>query len=162
MNNNLIQVDEFDLAAIRAAFREGRLYIRPAVRTALELREDGIRAIMEYVSRIDECASGQYHACVHSIWSQLLHDEDLQPLCFMTKGKRQGQPNWYRITSIVCVMREWNIYRNREFSAVDLHLRLEGVSKRNNIYVSAPHYCLEHRDIVRLRKIVQFFNNLQE
>lgn len=160
-NVNLHKVlpDEFDLDQILVAFREGRLYIKPVERSGEEILEDGIAQILRYVSHIDACVSQEHHAHMRSLWNSVLRDETLQPLCFMTKGKRKGKPNWYRITSIVSLLREWNIYRKRDFTAVDLHLLLEGISKRNAIYESSTHYYLEHREMQILRKILA---NLQK
>lgn len=161
-NSNFVLVEDFDLQAIRQAFREGRLYFQPATKAAEQVREEGISQILQYVSRIDACASQEYYAHMRTLWNKVLHDDKLQPLCFMSKGKRKGQPNWYRITSIVCLMREWNIYRKQEFTAVDLHLLMEEVNKRNAIYESSSHYYLEHRDMAILKKILSNFKNSEE
>lgn len=151
MNTNLILVEEFDLAAIRAAFREGRLYIRPAVRTALEIREDGIRAIMEYVSRIDGCASELYRTSVHDIWHHVVHAPELAELFFLTRyANSRGQVNWYRVNVVICLLHELGVYR-KEFTTVDLHRQCEGKTKISQHYLGMYRYQLEthYRSIFR-------------
>lgn len=160
--SNLVLVEDFDLQAIRQAFREGRLYIQPQAKSEAEIREEGICQILQYVQSIEACASQEYYAHMRSLWDSVLHDDTLQPLCFMSKGKRKGKPNWYRITSIVCVMREYNVYRKRDFTTVDLHLLLEHSDHRNQIYESSTHYYLEHPQLMILKKIMQNFKNQQE
>lgn len=159
---NFTKVERFDLNTIRQAFREGRLYIQPAELTTEQLLEKGICQILQYVQHIDACASEEYQAHMRSLWNSVLHDDTLQPLCFMSKGKRKGEPNWYRITCIVCLMREWNIYRRRDFTAVDLHLLLEQTGHRNQIYDSSSHYYLEVHQMQKLKKIVLNIKNRQE
>lgn len=59
LNTGFILIEEFDLEAITVAFRQGRLYLKTddSAENAAKKRAAGIRDIMEYVARIDDCAS---------------------------------------------------------------------------------------------------------
>lgn len=160
--NSFNRVEDFDVEVLRKAFNEGRLFIKPQQKSEAEIREEGIKTILQYVKSIDACASQEHHAHIQTLWNIVLHHESLQPLCFMTKGRHRGEPNWYRITSIVCLLREMNVYRKQDFTAVDLHLLLEGISKRNSRYQSSTHYYLDHPQIMILKKILSNLKNSEE
>lgn len=137
LNFEQVRIEDFNIAALRKAAREGRLYIMPAQVTEEERQQQSLDEIMHYVSRIHECTNVLYSGCIDQIWDRILHDPILVS-CFITsRGKRQGLPNWYRVMSLVAYLLEKNIYRKREFSAVELHLRLEQTTKRNAIYTGS-------------------------
>ena len=54
-----IPVSSFDIHTLKEAFLEGRLYIKQTTeeKTVRTNREEGIQAILQYVSHIDECTS---------------------------------------------------------------------------------------------------------
>ena len=84
LNTGFILIEEFDLEAITVAFRQGRLYLKTddSAENAAEKRAAGIRDIMEYVARIDDCASAPYTSKTHDIWENILHSEELTDLVF--------------------------------------------------------------------------------
>ena len=149
------QVEIFDLDTIRQAFEEGRLFIAPREESAEALREKGIRTILDYVSRIDDCTSSDYRTRIRDIWSQVLHDEVLGDLFFYTRyARNRGEVNWYRVTVMVCLLREWNVYSN-QYSGSDLHCILEGTKKRNGRYTGMNRYLLDGRYFGLIRKKLQ-------
>lgn len=155
MNKDLIQVEEFDLAAIRAAFSEGRLYIRLAVKSESQIREDGIRAIMEYVSRIDEYATTVYRPHIRQIWDEILRDATLGDMFFYTRYSRnRGKVNWYRVTVLVCLLHEWRVYVP-DVTSTDLHCILEGTQKRNGRYTGMSRYLFDSKYFRLIRAKLQ-------
>ena len=71
--------------------------------------EQRIAEILAYVDRLSPYA---LNAQVHEIWTAILHDEQLQPLFFLTRYSRtRGQVNWYRVTVVVCLLHEQGVYR---------------------------------------------------
>lgn len=157
-NSNLVRVTDFDLLALQQAFAEGRLFIQPKQKSEAELREEGIRQILQYVRQIDDCASVQYRQHIQQLWQDILRSS-LSDLFFLSRySTSRGQVNWYRVTAFVCVLRESDVYRKQDFTAVDLHLRLEQSQKRNNRYTGMSRYLPEHRDIITLKRLLMQFN----
>lgn len=155
--SNFVLIEDFDLAVIRQAFREGRLYILPADKPADVVREEGIQAILSYVSRIDDCSSSLYHTHIREIWEHILRDQMLNHLFFMEKGKRRNQPNWYRVTSVVGNLRESNVYRKEDYNFMQLHLQLEGTKRKNGRYTGSTLYYLSNKELTALRRILKDF-----
>lgn len=156
-NSNFEQVKTFDLLALQKAFEEGRLYIQPKAKPEAELREEGIKAILSYVSRIDDCSSSIYRSHIREIWERILRDQMLNHLFFMEKGKRRNMPNWYRVTSVVGNLRESNVYRKDDFNFMQLHLQLEGVKRKNGRYTGSTLYYLTNKELTALRHILKDF-----
>lgn len=154
-NPSFQQVESFDLNLLRQAFAEGRLFIIPREESAQELRERGIHSILNYVSRIDDCTSSDYRPHIRDIWEQTLHDETLGELFFYTRySHNRGEVNWYRVTVMVCLLREWNVYSS-QYSGSDLHCILEGTKKRNGRYTGMNRYLFDGRYFGLIRKKLQ-------
>lgn len=152
---NFEQVITFDLQAIQKAFHEGRLYIQPSAPTEAEVRAEGIRQILQYVSRIDACASEHYHNHIHQLWVELLHSQLTELFFFSRYSVNRGLPNWYRVTVIVCLLLECGVYDRQKFTAVQLHLMLEQTDKRNGRYTGMNRYLLEHHDLMEAKRIIE-------
>lgn len=149
------QVESFDIDLLRQAFTEGRLFIIPREESAGDIRERGVMSILEYVSRIDDYTTFEYRPHIRKIWSALLRDEVLGDLFFYTRYSRnRGGVNWYRVTVVVCLLREWQVYRN-DLTATDLHCILEGTKKRNGRYTGMSRYQLEGRYLRLFRQKLQ-------
>lgn len=158
-NLNFEQVKSFDLLALQKAFEEGRLYIVPSAPSESVMRQEGIRKIMEYVSRIDECASTSYTSHIRDIWQALLSDPTFSPLFFLTRYQAsRGKVNWYRVNVLICLMREYNIYQYDRYTGLDLHLRCERATSRNTHYTCMNRYQLERQEMKVFRRILQQFN----
>ena len=153
-NLQKVTLDDFNIAALRQAAREGRLFIQPAQVSEQQEREEGIRLILQYVSQIDDCASAPYRQCIGRLWQDIMASSLADLFFFSRYSSSRGKPNWYRVTAFVCLLRESNVYRKDEFSAVDLHLRLEHTTRRNNRYNGMSRYLLEHKDIVVLKRLL--------
>lgn len=137
---------------LRAA-QEGRLFIATPT-PPVETTEQRIDEILAYVDRISPYALNGH---VHAIWEAILHDEQLQPLFFLTRYSRtRGQVNWYRVTAVVCLLHEQGVYR-QEVSAVQLHCLLEGSERRTNRYSGMSRYQLEWPQVRIIKRILTQF-----
>lgn len=161
-NLSKVAPDDFDIALLRKAAREGRLFILPTQKSEAELREEGIRQILQYVCQIDDCASDNYRQHIQQLWQDILHSSLADLFFFSRYSSSRGKPNWYRVTAFVCVLRESDVYRKQDFTAVDLHLRLEQTQKRNNRYTGMSRYLPEHRDIITLKRLLMQFKSSRE
>lgn len=149
------KVETFDLNRLFQAFNEGRLFIIPHEESVEELREKGIHSILEYVSRIDDCTSSIYRSHIRMIWEQILRDPVLGNLFFYTRyARNRGEVNWYRVTAAVCLLHDWNVYRN-DFTSTQLHCVLEGAKKRNSRYTGMSRYLFDHDYFALIRKKLQ-------
>lgn len=137
---------------LRAA-QEGRLFIA-APTPPVETTEQRIDEILAYVDRISPYA---LNGNVREIWTAILHDEQLQPLFFLTRYSRtRGQVNWYRVTVMVCLLHEQGVYR-QDMKAVELHCLLEGSKRRTNRYSGMSRYQLERSEIRVIKRILAQF-----
>lgn len=161
-NSNFVLVEDFDLIAIKKAFDEGRLYVQPVQQTEAEAREESLQAILQYVTRIDACASEHYRNCIRDLWQAMLQSP-IADLFFFKNGAHRNKPNKYRIMCVVCILRENDVYRQKEYSSVDLHLMLESSTRRNQYYSGMNYYTLEHQALVIIKRLIrQFGNNSQK
>ncbi len=153
-NYNLVQAKRLD-SDLLTALAEGRVYIAPKQESAEDLREKGIQAILDYVSRIDDYTSSQYRSSIRDIWSEILHDETLGGLFFFNRyASQRGSVNWYRVTALVGFMRERSVY-SHDHTLSDLHCTLEGTTQRTKYYIGMSRYLLEGEPCKRVRKVLQ-------
>lgn len=142
-----------NLESLLRAAQEGRLFIA-APTPSVETTEQRIDEILAYVDRISPYALNGH---VHAIWEAILHDEQLQPLFFLTRYQQtRGQVNWYRVTAVVCLLHEQGVYR-QEVSAVQLHCLLEGSERRTNRYSGMSRYQLEWPQVRIIKRILTQF-----
>ena len=153
-----VSIEDFDITLLRRAAREGRLFIAPEGsdpgKPNPDNRQQLVASILAYVQPIAE-----YSSCprVGEIWEAVLHDDRLAPLFFFTRySSSRGKVNWYRVTALVCFMREYGIYNN-ELPAQQLHCILEGTQKRTNRYTGMNRYLFEVAQIRVLREILNKF-----
>ena len=156
--NTMVLVEDFNIDTLREAFRQGRLYIRTEAKPATSIREEGIQSILQYVSRIHACASQAYAPTIHQLWEAILHSPELGDLFFLNRySSNRGQPNWYRVNAVVTVLLERHIYRQDQYTAVQLHLLMEQSDKRNSHYTSMNRYLLERHQIRILMQYTERF-----
>ena len=151
-----IGINDFDIKTLRRAAREGRLFIATTeddtVRASTADKEKAIGEILAYVDRISQYSDNVH---VREIWDCILHDERLQPLFFFTRySKTRGQINWYRVTAVVCLLREKGVYR-KAMTAMQLHLALEGTARCTNRYYGISRYLLDDSHLKAVREILQ-------
>ena len=142
-----------NLESLLRAAHEGRLFIATPT-PSIETVEQRIDEILAYVDRISPYALNGH---VHAIWEAILHDEQLQPLFFLTRySRKRGQVNWYRVTAMVCLLHEQGVYR-QDMKAVQLHCLLEGSEHRTNYYSGMSRYQLEWPQIRIIKRILTQF-----
>ena len=145
-----VRPEDFDADALLRAAREGRLFIAPAA------EKHPLTEVLDYVERIREYATNPH---VREIWEAILSHEQLAPLFYLTRYSHQrGQINWYRVTAVVCLLREKGVYR-QDMTAVQLHKRLEGTNRVTNRYNGISRYLLEKRELNFVRKIIERFSH---
>lgn len=158
-NTSFKQVKELNIPELEQAISKGTLYILQE-ENQVNNQEEGIRQTLQYVSRIDDCTSSVYCTRIHEIWESILRDERLTPLFFFQRYKHnRGQINWYRVTVVVCMLRELGVYR-QEFTAVELHLILECKKHRNVFYTSMNRYALDTNQRSLIRQIVKYLDSI--
>jgi hypothetical protein len=144
----IVPVEDFDIDLLREAFLQGRLYIQTKEKPEEYIREEGIRSILQYVARIDACASPAYASSIYRLWQEILRSPELGDLFFLNRySSNRGKPNWYRVNAVVTVLLEHNIYQREAYTAIDLHLRMEQSAKRNSHYTSMNRYLLERHQV---------------
>ena len=111
----------------------------------------------EELPEVVEIRCHRINAQVHEIWVSILHDEQLQPLFFLTRySRKRGQVNWYRVTAVVCLLHEQGVYQ-QEVSAVQLHCTLEGTECRTKHYSGMSRYLLDQPEIRVVKQILRQF-----
>lgn len=153
-----VGIEDFDIALLRRAASEGRLFIAPEKPAAGSRTDDNRRqlvaGILAYVQPI-----AVYSSCprVGDLWEAVLGDPQLAPLFFFWRYSRsRGEVNWYRVTALVCLMREQGIYR-KDIPAQKLHCILEGTERRTNRYTGMSRYLFEQAQLRALREILNRF-----
>ena len=162
--NELVLVEDFNIDTLREAFLQKRLYVRtPSTSAVIQPREEGIRAILHYVSHIDACASEAYRPIIHRLWEQILSSPELGHLFFLSRYRdSRGKPNWYRVNAVMVVLLEHNIYHRERYTAMQLHLLMEQSDRRNNHYTSMNRYLLERHQIKLLLQYTEHLRILPE
>ena len=159
LNSSLVEVhpEDFDVQTLRQAAREGRLYVAQPPLTEEEAKaklQKGCAQILDYVKRIDCYAT---LPAVGELWSEIVSDELIQPTLFFKRYSRnRGEVNWYRVTAIVCLLREEEVYQ-KKVTAVQLHCVMEGTKSRTSVYSGMGGYLFNGQEIKRIKAIVRKF-----
>ena len=152
-----VRPEDFDVEMLWQLVCEGRLYIQPKVEQKSEQtnREEGIQAILQYVSHIDACASEKYQPTIRQLWEQILRSSELGDLFFLNRYKsNRGLPNWYRVNVVMVFLQENKVYRNDSYTAVQLHMMMEQTDKRSKYYTGKGRYRLERKERAILKKML--------
>ena len=140
---------EFDSDLLRQLTLEGRVYIN----VPQEVDKNAYkREILEYVHAIDDFATDTWRGKMDDVWNAIVDAECFSDSLVMKKGKQTGHMNRYTVTNIVCRMQSLGIYR-KDVSMLTLHLKLEGVSKKNTYYKSSGIYELSREARMFIREL---------
>ena len=144
-----VRIEDFDIAALRRAAREGRLFVMPAPKCETSVEHE----VLAYVSRIAEQAAPPYRECIDEMWRRIVNDPLLAPLL----ESRKEPFCKYRVTVIAIYLRNKGVYDID--TDTRLHQLLEGLEKneRNRYYTCKAQYSLTARDINRLSAIIRAF-----
>lgn len=152
-----VRPEDFDVQMLWQLVCEGRLYILPKEEQKSEtsIREEGIQAILQYVSHIDACASEKYQPTIRQLWERILRSSELGDLFFFNRYKsNRGLPNWYRVNVVMVFLLENNVYRNDIYTAVQLHMMMEQTDKRSKSYTGMGRYQLDRKELSILKKML--------
>ena len=139
-----VRIEDFDIAALRRAAREGRLYIVPAAECKTNIEQE----VLAYVSRIAEHAAPPYRGCIDEMWRRIVSDPLLAPLLKSNKEVF----NKYSVTAIAVYLHEYGVYQFA--SATAMHLQLEDTDERNKYYKNCSYYAPNREASRALRCIV--------
>lgn len=152
-----VRPEDFDVEMLWQLVCEGRLYIQLKAEQKSEqtIREEGIQAILEYVSHIDACASEKYQPTIRQLWERILRSSELGDLFFLNRYKsNRGLPNWYRVNVVMVFLQENKVYRNDSYTAVQLHMMMEQTDERSKYYTGMGRYQLEKNERSILKKML--------
>ena len=138
---------EFDAALLKKLTEEGRVYIN----LPREINRNAYaQEILDYVQAIRDCASEPWCDEIDALWQEILDNECLVDFLTMKRGVCAGHINRYAVTNLVCRMQSNGIYR-KDLSMLTLHLKLEGVERKNKYYTSCGNFSLstEARQVLR-------------
>ena len=104
-----VRPEDFDVETLRAAAREGRLYVDVSKKEVS--RVVIIKEVRAYVERIRVLVTKEFSSSIDDLWEQIFSTEDfvqlLTPSC---KAKKCRDFNKYSVMRIIGVLREKGVY----------------------------------------------------
>ena len=147
-----VRPEDFDVEALMAAAREGRLYVDEGKR--IVNKETVKKEVCAYVARIGEFVTPRYRSSIDELWDKILACDDF--IAFLTpssKARKCREFDKYNVMRIIGVLREngvYELYKDRKFDAL-----LEPDVKDSN-YRKYLGKGIDQRDLLRIiRKIVE-------
>lgn len=147
-----VRPEDFDVEALMAAAREGRLYVDEGKR--IVNKETVKKEVCAYVARIGEFVTPRYRSSIDELWDQILACDDF--IAFLTpssKARKCREFDKYNVMRIIGVLREngvYELYKDRKFDAL-----LEPDVKDSN-YRKYLGKGIDQRELLRIiRKIVE-------
>lgn len=144
-----LSLKDFNIDWLRQLTLEGRVYIDMPQEVDKNAYK---REILEYVHAIDDFATEMWKGQMDAVWNTIVNATCFGDTLVMKKGKQSGHMNRYTVTNIVCRMRNLGVYR-KDVSMLTLHLKLEGVSKKNTYYKSSGLYELSREARMFIREL---------
>lgn len=146
-----VQPKEFDAALLERLCREGKLfvYLEPEKNTDMFRRE-----VLDYVQKINDFVSDCWKGKIDDLWKTIVEESCFQDCLMMKNGMQAGHMNRYCVTNLVCRLQNAGVYR-LDISMLSLHLKLEGVEKKNKYYKSSGNYELNRDARAFLRTLLQ-------
>jgi hypothetical protein len=104
-----VRPEDFDVEALLAAAREGRLYVDENKK---EISWDVIiKEVRTYVGRIETLVTKEFSSSIDDLWEQILTTEDFQVLLTPScKARKCKEFNKYGVMRIIGVLREKGVY----------------------------------------------------
>lgn len=122
MTKNIVKVrpEDFDVEALYAASREGRLFLFE--KNDSEDR-DGVRGeVRVYIERIRVYVTKEYQATIDALWKAILDSDDFISILLPNRRARICKTfNKYSVMRIIGVLREVGVYKqysDRKFDAL--------------------------------------------
>lgn len=151
---NLKQVrpEDFDVEALMAAAREGRLYVEDSRKSVNE--EDIKSEVRAYVARIGPFVSKGFRSSVDDLWEQILTNDDFIALLTPgTKARKCKAFDKYNVMRIIGVLREKGVYKPYSDRKYDALLEPDSKDSPYRKYLGMG---LEQRSLLKtIREIVE-------
>ena len=146
-----LSIKEFDAALLEELTREGRVFISCPQATEQDAYK---REVLDYVKTIRQFASKKWQKEVDGLWQSIVDAPCFGNSLKMKNGMQAGHMNRYCVTNLVCRLQNIGVY-SQEISMLFLHLKLEGIEKKNRYYKSAGNYELDRDAKAFLRELLQ-------
>ena len=147
-----VRPEDFDVEALLAAAREGRLYVYGSKKTVS--REQLVSDVRAYVRRINVFATPEYCSRVDELWEQILStDQFVDYLMPKPKARLCREFDKYNVMRIICVLREKGVYQPYSDRKFDAKLEPDGKESPYRRYLGMG--IDDHSLLVKIREIVE-------
>lgn len=151
-----VHPEDFDVEALMAATREGRLYIDESKKEVN--KEQVIIKVRAYVGRIKVFVTPKFCLLVDKLWEEIFRCDMLMEILMPKPRARKCRDfDKYGVMRIVGVLREKGIYEQRSDPQYDALFEEQGKDSPYRRYLSQG---LMHSQLVALRRIVEQFSTL--
>ncbi len=150
-NLRKVHPEDFDVKQLEKWCREGKLFV------VLEPDTDSNaygREVLDYVQRINGFATENWKEKIDNLWNAIVEAPCFKDILMMKNGVQRGHINKYSVTNLICRMQNTGVYR-QDVSMLSLHLKLEGVEKKNKYYKSSGNYELSRDAKACLRQLLR-------
>lgn len=150
-NLRKVHPEDFDVRQLEKWCSEGKLFVvlEPDADTNAYGRE-----VLDYVQRINGFATENWKEKIDNLWNAIVEAPCFKDILMMKNGVQRGHINKYSVTNLICRMQNTGVYR-QDVSMLSLHLKLEGVEKKNKYYKSSGNYELSRDAKACLRQLLR-------
>jgi hypothetical protein len=153
-----VSPEDFDVELLKAAAREGRLYVDEEKREVS--KEEVIKEVRAYVARISPLVTCRYSSLVDELWEEIFQSDVLMDVIMPKhKARKCKEFDKYGVRRIIGVLRENGVYEQRSDPQYDA--LLEG-SCKDSPYRRYLGQGLERHQKKALRNIVEAFANFNK
>lgn len=147
-----VRPEDFDVVALMAAAREGRLFVDEGKKIVSKAQV--IKDVRVYVARIRTFVTNDYEAVVDELWEQILSTElFVEYLMPKPKARLCKEFDKYNVVRIIGVLREKGVYQYYSDRKYDALLEPDGKESPYRRYMGMG--IEEHSLLVKIRKIVE-------
>ena len=151
INFKKVRLEDFDLKQLEKLCHEGKLYV--SLEPDIDNNAYGSE-VLGYVRRINAFATEDWEGNIDNLWNAIVEAPCFKDILMMKNGVQRGHINKYSVTNLVCRMQNAGVYR-QDVSMLSLHLKLEGVEKKNKYYKSSGNYDLSREAKAFLKQLLQ-------
>ena len=147
-----VRPEDFDVEALMAAAREGRLYVDEKKKTVN--KEQVKRDVRAYVARISPLVTRRYSSLIDELWDEIFSNDVLMDMIMpKPKTRKCRKFDKYGVMRIVGVLRVKGVYEQRSDPQFDALLEQPGKDSPYRRYLGQG---LEQRaQLLALRSIVE-------
>ena len=149
-----VRPEDFDVKALIAAAREGRLYVDEKKKTVN--KEQVKRDVRAYVARISPLVTRRYSSLIDELWDEIFSNDVLMDMIMpKPKARKCRKFDKYGVMRLIGVLREKDVY---ERYSDRKYMALLEQSQHDCSYRSYLGMGLEERSmLVKIRQIVAQF-----